>query len=134
MPMTSTIVPSETLLLQKDTRGRIRMPAERRQAILDEFERCGMSGAAFAKHHGIKYQTFASWRQKLRRDRVRSAADPKPLALTEVVVNQSARTAGREAGLRIELPGGATLHIHQPVEARLAAAVLAALAERGSGC
>lgn len=40
-----------------------------REAVLDEFERGAMSGQAFARLHGIKYTTFASWIQKRRRKR-----------------------------------------------------------------
>jgi hypothetical protein len=42
---------------------------EHRERILDAFESSGMSGQAFAIHHGIKVQTFASWMQKRRRIR-----------------------------------------------------------------
>jgi hypothetical protein len=37
--------------------------------LLDAFDASVMSGKAFAKHHGINYQTFASWVQKRRRSR-----------------------------------------------------------------
>lgn len=44
----------ETELLKTDVLGRARMPPEKREAILDEFERSGMSGLAFAKQIGVK--------------------------------------------------------------------------------
>ncbi len=43
--------------------------AEQREAILDEFERSGLKGAAFARMTGLQYQTFASWIQRRRHER-----------------------------------------------------------------
>jgi len=45
------------------------MPKDRREAILDAFERIGMSGQAFAARIGVKYPTFATWVQRRRRSR-----------------------------------------------------------------
>ena len=58
--MTSTNT-EDTLILKTDALGRVRMPARRRETILDAFEQSGMSGKAFAKHVGVKYTTFATW-------------------------------------------------------------------------
>jgi hypothetical protein len=52
----------KTILLKSDVLGRVRMPKQKRESLLDEFERSGMSGAAFAKWAGINYPTFASQR------------------------------------------------------------------------
>jgi len=51
--MTSTN--EEAKVLRTDTRGRVRTPVERREALLDEFERSSMSAMAFAKLTGINY-------------------------------------------------------------------------------
>jgi transposase-like protein len=59
----------ETLTLKTDVLGRVRMPADRREAILDAFEQSGMNGQAFARQIGVKYPTFATWVQKRRRRR-----------------------------------------------------------------
>lgn len=56
-------------ILKTDVLGRITIGREQREAILNAFESSGMSGQAFAQHHGIKIQTFASWMQKRRRMR-----------------------------------------------------------------
>ena len=53
----------------QDTLGRVRTPREKREQILDEYERSGMSGAAFAALVGVKYSTLASWIQQRRKDR-----------------------------------------------------------------
>ena len=51
-------------LLKEGLAGRIRVPAAKRLQILDEFDRSGMSGLAFAAFVGVKYQTFTSWRRR----------------------------------------------------------------------
>lgn len=56
-------------LIKTDRLGRIRIKPQHREALLDKFEQSGMSGQQFAKLHGIKYTTFASWNQKRRRSR-----------------------------------------------------------------
>ena len=56
-------------LLKTDVLGRVRVSSARRESILDEFERSGVSGQAFAAHLGMKYSTFAGWMQRRRRER-----------------------------------------------------------------
>ncbi|MDB6108465.1 MAG: hypothetical protein JWR69_215 [Pedosphaera sp.] len=46
---------SEGAVFKTDTRGRVHMPAGRRESLLDEFERSGLSGAKCAALAGIKY-------------------------------------------------------------------------------
>jgi hypothetical protein len=54
-------------IVKIDRIGRIKTPRERREALLAEFDRSGMSGQQFAKWAGIKYGTFITWVQKRRR-------------------------------------------------------------------
>lgn len=63
---------TDEVILKADALGRVRTPALRREQLLDEFERTGMSGVQFAAFIGVKYQTFATWAQ-LRRRRSRHA-------------------------------------------------------------
>ena len=56
-------------LLKSDRLGRARFTAEQRDAFLDAYEQGALSGPQFANVHGLKYQTFASWRQKRQRQR-----------------------------------------------------------------
>lgn len=51
------------LMLKADKAGRVITPRERKEELLAEFDRSGMSGMAFARHYGIKYQTFVAWRK-----------------------------------------------------------------------
>lgn len=109
-PTTESDLPEQ--ILKSDKLGRVRVPAERREAILDEFERSGMSGAAFAAHCWINYQTFATWRQRRRkRDETAVgslAAGPGNFLLVEPL-DEEASVRQRGDGLEIELRGGAWL-------------------------
>jgi acetyl esterase/lipase len=133
-------------ILKVDAAGRVWTPRERREAVLDEFERSGLPASEFAAHIGVKYPTFAAWRQKRRRqhdDRqhvalqggeIKTAKDAKPAALrwVEAAVETSA-TAGAGV-LVVHLPGGAWLEVADGSQARLAAALLRALGAGGAGC
>jgi transposase-like protein len=92
-------------VLKTDSTGRVRTPVEHRDALLDAFEHSGMSGAAFAKLHGIKYPTFAYWRQQRKRRSQPERPSDAPM-FEEVELGP-----GTESGLKIELPGGAVLRI-----------------------
>lgn len=43
-----------TTILKHDVVGRIVVPWERREALLDEFERSGLKGAAFSRAAGTR--------------------------------------------------------------------------------
>ena len=113
--MTPATLPDETL--KTDVLGRVRTPTARREALLAEFERSGVSGRKFAGLMGVNYQTFASWVQQWRRQRGEhpSAANgAEVLRLIEAVVETGGDGPGAVAGrevLRVELPGGAWVEI-----------------------
>lgn len=121
-------------MLKTDKMGRVRISRQRREAILDAFERSGMSGAAFAQLHGLSYSTFAGWAHRRRRKR-NGAASTKasgeaPLALAEVMVKRpSDEEANRQKseGLRVEAPGGSVLFITERSQLPWAAELLRAL-------
>ena len=143
--MTHTTLPEE--ILKTDVLGRVRTPRARREALLEEFERSGVSAQKFAALVGVKYQTFASWVQQRRKARgqyqsvAKKVATPvrraEMLSLVEAVVESA--TADRavprgEAVLRVELPGGARLEIGELRQVMLAAALLRALVREEQGC
>ncbi len=45
----------------------MRVTVERRQALLEEFDRSAMTGRKFAAWAGIKYTTFSNWRRTWRK-------------------------------------------------------------------
>ena len=51
-----------------DRLGRVRTPRKRREELLAEYDRSGLSQAAFARRAGVRYPTFAHWVQERRRD------------------------------------------------------------------
>jgi hypothetical protein len=54
-------------LIRSDSKGRVLVAADQRDALLDAFEQSGQSAMAFCRQHGLKYPTFATWVQKRRR-------------------------------------------------------------------
>lgn len=109
-------------ILKSDKLGRVQVPPERREAILDEFECSGMSGIAFARHHGIKYQTFAAWRQRRKKSPAVAPARKSAFVLVEPL-----REVPSDQGLEIELGGGARLWIRSRADVGLAAELIRSL-------
>ena len=108
-----------------DARGRVRVPEERREALLDEFEQSGLSGVKFAQLAGVKYPTFALWVQKRRKARnAQGVGDAPAVAFAEAVVDRGSGVVLGGAGLTIELPGGARLLVQSPVQLQMAAELL----------
>ena len=133
--MTSTT--GGELVIKQDARGRIRYSKERREALLGEFDRSGMSGASFARLSGIRYTTFAGWikRRKRRAEGEALAVGTEkrrsPIRLVEAMAEPEAHHPGEVGqGLRLELPGGSGMRIESPVQMQMAAELVALIAER----
>lgn len=123
------MIPADEQVLKTDSKGRVHMPAVRRESLLDEFERSGLSGKKFAALVGVKYQTFASWAHKRRHQRGGSGAvAADPVRWLEAVVQQAqGPTKSEQTGLKLQLPGGAWVGITDANQIALAAALLHAL-------
>jgi hypothetical protein len=129
-----TFTKGDQNVLEADERGRVRVSRERREAMLDEFEGSGMSGAKFARFAGVKYPTFMYW-LKQRRDRGRSEGDAgvseaRAVSFVEALIDGSSRSPSSE-GLTIELAGGARLRVESPMQLRLAVELLRMLTVGG---
>ena len=129
--MTNMIEAGETVILKTDMLGRVKTPAARRERLLDEFERSGLSGQEFAQLAGIKYQTFATWVQKRRRQQRGSTHVPtKPAATArwlEAVVEQAQNPGGKTtAAVVLQLPGGVRVEVADEKQAALAAVLVRA--------
>ena len=70
-------------ILSQDAQGRVLVSRERRESLLGEYDRSGMSGVKFAQYVGIKYSTLAYWLQSRRRHREREKLLLKAGADTE---------------------------------------------------
>jgi transposase-like protein len=139
--MTTTTNGGE-VVLKTDVLGRVRTPAVRRQSLLEEFGRSGLSGAKFAALAGVKYSTFANWVQQRRRQRGGCGQTQSPVHTTAAkmrwleTVIEEAQTPGdkNRSTLRLELPGGASVQIRDAAQLGLAAALLAALEKPAAAC
>lgn len=101
----------ETQILQVDERGRVLTPREQQEAVVDAFEKSGMTGAQFARHAGVKYPTFMNWVQRRRRSRESTPPEVGPVggaAWIEAVV-ESPSCEGlvieMSESVRIKIPG-----------------------------
>jgi hypothetical protein len=133
-------------IFKRDKMGRVRVSRARREALLNEFERGGTSGAQFADYVGIKYSTFATWIQKRQRSRasgvgighqsrVLKRKRTAPIRWLETMVDVQGKESRSEARLRVHLPGGAHLEITNGAQAGLAAVLLENLGRLGAkGC
>ena len=126
---------TETALLKTDALGRVRTPAERRERLLDEFGRSGMSGVKFAEFVGIKYQTFATWVQLRRRRAKAKANTTKQVRWMEAVIEQAQTPADQNRyPLVVHLPGGARVELSDAKQVALAVALVRALAQPPRSC
>jgi len=130
-------------IVKRDALGRVSTSRERREALLDEFERSGLKGAQFARAVGVNYQTFAAWAQRRRHERgdyskrraigtlPAGSAGGSPVNWIEAVAAAPIRptpvAATAADALQVSLPGGAHLTICTPQQAALAAQLLNAL-------
>jgi transposase len=113
----------KTFLLKTDRLGRVHMPREKQELIVDRFEQSGMSGQAFAAHVGVKYSTFASWVQKRRQARGEyceksGKALKASLSLVEAVVEADGPTEPAsvlkletKSGLKLRLKAGSDMPV-----------------------
>jgi hypothetical protein len=128
---------SDGAILRTDVQGRVRTPAARRESLLDEFERSGLSGAKFAALAGIKYQTFAAWAARRRQQGVaKGAARPAHSVrwLEAVVREAQAPEVPNPGRVVLRLPCGSHLEVADLKQVPLAAALVRALAEPRPAC
>jgi len=72
----SDFAKAATKILKRDAVGRVRTSVRQREALMDQYERSGLTGPKFAEVAGVCYQTFAGWMQKRRRARGDHASSP----------------------------------------------------------
>ena len=124
-------------VFKRDVIGRVQTPRSRQEELLDEFEHSSLSGAKFAALAGIKYQTFAAWSLRRRKQRQGSGVKPSgkkadPVRWLEAVVDQ-ALPPSPATGLIVHLPGGARMEVGQGAQVALAAQLLKLLQKEQTG-
>lgn len=87
-----------------------------RARLLAQFERSGLSAAAFARQHRLHYTTFCNWRQ--RQAKIEVAPD---------FVQVDLSSAPAPTGLVLELGAGARLRLTDATQIALAARLVQAL-------
>ena len=125
---------ADEVVLKQDVQGRVKTPKARREQLLDEFERSGLPGLKFAELAGIKYQTFATWVQKRRRQRGDYAAGQitaakKSVRWLEAVLAPPPGSVVKTGGLTLvlHLPGGVRVEMSDMKQVEMAAALVRAL-------
>lgn len=121
-------------ILKVDTKGRVQTTPEQREALLDEFERSGLSGRRFAEMVGVVPVTFSAWvcqRRRIRANARKSVGRIEPVTLLEAVVEKrcSAVVSVSESVV-LELNGGAKIEVRSREQLRLVAELLGLLSER----
>jgi hypothetical protein len=146
--MTSMMLKPE--ILKQDRRGRVHVPVPRREALLDEFEKTGVTGAKFAQLAGIKYATFAGWVRKRRKQRGKLEQKPAcspnggneavvragPMRLFEALVEGEREVERKPVGARglvVQLPGGSRILIDSPAQLQMAAELVGLIAQNAGG-
>ena len=117
-----------------DSRGRVQTPPQRREALLDEFERSGLSGRRFAKMVGIVPVTFSAWVCQRRRNRAEAkklSGCSEPIALLEAVLEErNSPLVSVAERIVIELGGGAKVQVSTREQLALIAELVGLLSER----
>lgn len=134
MATTTSTNRNELGLIKTDSLGRVYVDKAHREALLDSFETSALSGPKFATLHGVKYQTFATWMQKRKRERGQypvatgSESTQKLIdSLVELELPPSAAEAESKfsgEGLFVEHASGVTMTIADERQAVLAAVLL----------
>jgi hypothetical protein len=124
-------------ILSQDAQGRVLVSRERRELLLEQYDRSGMSGVKFAEYIGIKYSTLAYWLQSRRRKRERekslmkasldTGSSTRNGAWIEAVVEKGSQPRVPTGALRIYFAAGAYCQISSAAEAALAAELLGRL-------
>lgn len=93
----------------------------RREQLLAEFERSGLSAAEFARQHRLSYTTFCGWRKRAE----------KAKSLPSFVQVEVAPSAALDE-VRVELGSQAQMRISRIGQVALAAAFIQALNRSGA--
>lgn len=103
---------------QRDRVGRRKVRAERREELVGEYQRSGLSQAEFARRVGVNYQTFAHWVQRARREAAKAAplGTPATPRFAELRLPGTAWPAPRTAAgeLSVSLPDGLVVRGAEP--------------------
>ena len=92
-------IDTELIEKKRDERGRKITPRSEREALVKAYEQSGLTQKAFAQREGIKFPTFVSWLQELRRGEARPKVSFAELTAPGVTIAPA-------AALEVQLPDG----------------------------
>jgi transposase-like protein len=121
-------------ILKVDEVGRVQTPPEKREAMLAEYDRSGMTGAQFARFTGVRYATLMYWLEKRRKGTERSG--PMTTSRQAHPGWLEARVEGelpKSENIVVEMGGGIRMLVGNRTQAVLAGEVLRAMG-LGRGC
>ena len=129
-----TVMEPGSEILKVDEVGRVRTPPEKREALLAEYERSGMTGAQFARFSGVRYPTLMNWLQKRRKEggQNEQMAAPRrdhPRWLEARVEGE----VPKSGNIVVEMGGGIRMLVGSHAQAALAGELLRAMG-LGRGC
>ena len=129
-----TVMEPGSEILKVDEVGRVRTPPEKREALLAEFDRSGMTGAQFARFSGVRYPTLMNWLQK----RGKEARQSEQIAAQRQDHPRwlEARVEGeipKSENIVVEMGGGVRMLVGSHTQAALAGELLRAMG-LGRGC
>jgi hypothetical protein len=110
---------SDSSIIRAGGDGRLRFTPAQRQELLNAFDRSGLSAMAFARSHGVCYQTFIAWQRKRREQPTLPTTHSGPAFAAVLLTDR--QPAGQGGALRVILPCGSTIEI--PSRAALPLAV-----------
>lgn len=122
-----------------DTRGRVRTTPARRQELLGEFDKSGLSAPKFAALTGLKYQTLFGWLHQRRKQREElapagaPAKEPTVQWLETVIEKAQSAPSTPCSPLMVRFPSGAMIEVVNATQAALAGQVLRSW-EKAAAC
>jgi transposase-like protein len=129
-----TVMESKSEILKVDEVGRVRAPPARREAMLAEYDRSGMTGAQFARFIGVRYSTLMYWLQRRRKET--GQGEPVATPRQDHPRWLEARVEGevpKSENVVVEMGGGVRVLVGSKVQAALAGELLRAMG-LGRGC
>lgn len=123
-----TVMEAGSEILKVDEVGRIQTPPEKREALLDEYDRSGMTGAQFARFSGVRYATLMYWLQRRRKEagrgqQVTTPGRDHPRWLEARVEGE----VPKSENVVVEMGGGIRMLVSNRAQAALAGEVLRAM-------
>jgi transposase-like protein len=100
---TSSRRPKQTAALSAVVMSRYWRPSDAEQ-VMQGWRRSGLSGAAFAREHGISARRLLRWRRRLK-------GNETPLFHPVRLITSAAPDAPRAPSLELEVRGGRRIHV-----------------------